>query len=104
MFNVIEDNWIKTLEGHVVGNVSEISLPAASSTLDRVLGIFCPEEDEEEDKESDPSPHYLCCPSTTSTLECFPHKEWHITKHPSFECGSEFVYDVSLNLQLLGVH
>ena len=106
VLTIVEDNWIKTLEGFVVGDITEQgdNQEEVSGPLRTVLSVFYPTEETTEDKTTEaPSPHYLCCPSTNSTLECFPHKEWHITKQPQFQCGSEFVYDLSINLPHLGI-
>ena len=107
VLTVIEDNWIKTLEGFVVGDITEKvdNQEDVSGPLETILSVLYPRKDTiTEDKDTEaPSPHYLCCPSTNSTLECFPHEEWHITRQPQFECSSEYVYDLSINLPLLGI-
>jgi hypothetical protein len=103
VFNVVEGNWIKTLEGHAVGNITEVAVVDDDPVLSALKYLYPFKGQQETPAEVSPAPHYLCCPSQQSSLECYPHKDWHIKKQPEFKCSSEYVYDVSLNLPLLGI-
>ena len=71
--DVVDDNWLTTLENHV----------RKSEEHSRFI-------------------HYYCCVFTphnqdVSRLECFPHTTKLIFSQPDFTCDSKHKYDISLN-------
>ena len=75
MLEVLDGNWLTTLEEHVKNN-------------SKFSGLT----------------HFYCCvssedPKSKSKLECFPHKKKTFFQEPNFECKSALKYDISLNLK-----
>ena len=71
VLEVVDGNWLSTLEDHVRARGAQLG-----------------------------GPYYDCCVSE-DTLECFPHRTKTIRTKPTFQCTSNYKYNISLNINRL---